>query len=156
MRDVIARVVRGLLPARRVENKILMTAGRGKALIVSNENEVFSGLQESLNRIGISADLARTCEHARTLLEQANPPELVFSDSNLPDGSWAGVIGMTTSSTDPVPIIVISKDRDYQTCMDAMDAGAADCIGPPFLAADVAWVVRNTLNREKSLPKRAA
>jgi len=132
----------------------MITGRQVKALIVSNQNDVVNRLQQILNRIGIATDLARTCGHARTMLEQANPAELIFSDSILPDGSWAGVIGMTAAIAEPVPVIVVSQVRDYQTVMDAMEAGAADCIGPPFLDADVAWVVHNALDRGETLWNR--
>lgn len=88
------------------------------------------------------------------MLEQAKAPGVIFSDSILPDGTWAGVMRMAVSIE--VPVIVISRVRDYQTFLDAMEAGAADCIAPPFFAADVQWVVRNALDGAATLRKRVA
>lgn len=130
--------------------------GQLKALVVSSHEDLFNRLQLALDRIGILSQLAPTCGHARAILEQPNPPELVFTDSILPDGTCTGVIGMAAQAAAPARVIVISDVVDYETFMDAMEAGAADFIAAPFSTADIAWIVCSVMQNEASLGKKVA
>ncbi len=127
-----------------------------RALVVSSHEDLFNHLQRTLERIGIIAEVAPTCGHARTILERPDPPALVFSDAILPDGTCARVIGMAAQTAAPLRVIVVSEVVDYETFMDAMEAGAADFIAPPFSAADVAWVVCSVIGSKAGLARQAA
>ncbi len=127
-----------------------------RALVVSSHEDLFNRLQQALDRIGILSELAPTCGHARAILEQPNPPALVFTDSILPDGTCSGVIGMAAQATVPARVIVISEVVDYETFMDVMEAGAADFIAPPFSSADLAWIICSVMENEAKLGNRAA
>jgi PleD family two-component response regulator len=51
------------------------------------------------------------------------------------------VLESAARSGAPVRVIVIAEKFNYELYLDALDAGAADFITPPFLALDVAWLI---------------
>lgn len=122
------------------------------ALVVSQDEETLLALKRSLEKLGIQIHAAQSCRQARTLLEQPNPPELVFSDPTLSDGTWADIVSSAAQASNPVHVIVVSKAVDYKLYIDAMEGGAADFIMPPFMALDVDYVVRNV--RQKAAVPR--
>lgn len=46
-----------------------------------------------------------------------------------------------------IPIIVVSEHADTREWLDAMDAGASDCVAPPFDAAQLNWILLNNLKK---------
>ena len=120
----------------------------GLVLVVSSDEQILDSLGESLKTIGIELEIARTCSQAREALNRPLPPQVVFSDGFLPDGSCKHVLELAVLSGAPVRVIVIAEKMNYELYLDALDAGAADFITPPFLALDVAWLICNV--RENS------
>ncbi len=129
---------------------------RGTALLVSRDDDILKALERTLDQIGIDSAIARNCRHARTILEQPDPPELVFSDAILPDGTCAEVIDLAAQAAIPAAVIVISTVVDYKLYMDSMDAGAADFVMPPFSVADIAWVVSSVREKRGDLNHQGA
>ena len=113
----------------------------GPVLLVSSDEQILDSLEESLKAIGIEPEIARSCGQAREALNGPLPPQIVFSDAFLPDGSCKDVLEFAARSGAPVQDIVIAEKVDYEFYLDALDAGAADFITPPFLALDVAWLI---------------
>jgi DNA-binding NtrC family response regulator len=122
-------------------------AEQTRALIVSCRENLFHQLETALNGAGIASQHAPSCRAARAILEQADRPALVFSEVKLPDGTFDGIIGVAAQQATPAAVIVISEVMDYQTFLDAIEAGAADFIAPPFSSTDIAWVIGNVLER---------
>jgi DNA-binding NtrC family response regulator len=110
-------------------------------LVVSSDQQLLDSLGESLKTIGIEPEIARSCGQALHALNRPLPPQLIFSDGYLPDGSCKQVLEHAARSGAPVRVIVIAERMDYELYLDALDAGAADFITPPFEALDVAWLI---------------
>jgi DNA-binding NtrC family response regulator len=127
-----------------------------QVLLVSSNDGILVPLQEGLEKIGLEADVVRSCGHARKALERPNAPELLFIDAILPDGTCVEVIKLAARSPRPVQAIVITENIDYDLYLDAMDAGAADFLTPPFEAADIAWVLCSVRQNSASLAHQAA
>jgi DNA-binding NtrC family response regulator len=117
------------------------------ALLVIQDQEIVLALQRTLQSLGIQTSVAQSCRQARALLQQPNPPEMVFSDPTLPDGTWAEMAASARAGA-PVPVIVVSKVADYKLYITALEGGAADFIMPPFTPVDVDYVVHTA--REKA------
>ena len=126
------------------------------ALLVSQDEETLLALKRSLEKLGIQTHVAQSCRQARTQLEQPNPPELVFCDPTLSDGTWADIVSAAAQASHPVHVIVVSKAVDYNLYIDALEGGAADFIMPPFMALDVAFVVRSVRQKAVDLGHRTA
>ena len=117
-------------------------ASGATALLVSEDENLLQELGETLKQLGVESDLARGYRQAQTLLDQPNPPELVFIGATLPDGTWLEMVSCTARARVPIPAIVVSRVADHKIYSKAMQGGAADFIMPPFSAASVACVIR--------------
>lgn len=99
-------------------------------------------LHQSLRAQGVETREAQTCQEAARLLAGAEPPELVFTDTQLPDGNWADVVRLAEASPAPVNVIVVSRVVDIPFYVETLQSGAFDFIAPPFEPADLAHIVR--------------
>ena len=115
--------------------------GATPVLVVSSDEQIVGSLEASLKAIGIEPEIARSCGQARQALNRPLPPAIVFSDGFLTDGNCKHVLELAARSEALVRVIVIAERMDYELYLDALDAGAADFITPPFLAKDVAWLI---------------
>jgi FixJ family two-component response regulator len=72
----------------------------------------------------------------------------------LPDGLWANVLALAAQAPQPVNVIVVARLVDTRLYVEAIEAGAFDFLAPPFVAADLAYVVRcaaeNVLGRREA------
>ncbi len=111
-------------------------------LLVHDYEYPLADLTLTLKRLGLSSRRARTCIEAKSVLASPEPPTLVFTDTELPDGGWPETVGMASRSRPPIPVIVVSRVVDISLYLDAMQDGAAEFIVPPFREADIRYVVQ--------------
>ena len=76
-----------------------------------------------------------------SLLREADPPHLVFTEALLLDGNWADVIKLSLGALKPVKVIVVSRLVDIKLYVDTMDGGAFDFIVPPMTSNELAHVL---------------
>jgi len=110
------------------------------ALLVSDAGEPFEKLEMVLERQGIRTYWARDSAEALLLLERPNPPQMVFTDTTLPDGTWADVVSLAARHL--VPVILVSRLMDRALYVHSLERGAFDFIVPPFVSSDVAHIVK--------------
>ena len=91
------------------------------ALLVGLDENLLHALKQTLEQLGIETEIAQSIEQARTLLEQPNPPELVFSEVSLSDGTWSAVLNLAAKATVPVQVIVVSQVVDYKLFIDVLE-----------------------------------
>ncbi len=95
-----------------------------------------------------------TVQELGPLLQEANPPHLVFTEARLPDGTWADVVKKALGAPKPVKVIVVSRLVDVSLYVDTMEGGAFDFIVPPLSANELAHVVKcaveNVLNLRRA------
>jgi DNA-binding NtrC family response regulator len=115
---------------------------RISALLVHQQAEPLRALDQALTSQSIQTTRARSCREAGLFLNGANPPHLVFTDTTLPDGSWAEVIALAAKATIPVNVIVVGRGVDTRFYVEAIEAGAYDFVVPPFAAPELAYVVQ--------------
>ena len=111
-------------------------------MLVHGEGSPLAALKLVLEHQGIHTLRARNCEEARMRLEDAKQPQLVFTDTNLPDGKWADVLALARRLTPATQVIVVSRFVDTELYIDVLESQAFDFIVPPFLDSDLAHVVR--------------
>ena len=111
------------------------------ALLVSPSDLLLELLQDSLELIGIKSAIADGWGQASSLLESKEKPKVIFTDSILLDGTCIDVLRLSAKAAGDVPVIVVWPGDNYDLYLDAMEAGAADFLTPPFTSADVAWVL---------------
>ena len=114
--------------------------GNVTALLVSDGGEPFEKLELVLNGQGIKTYRARSSAEVVVLLEHPDSPQMIFTDTTFPDGTWADALSLATRHF--VPAIVVSRRMDLKLYVDSLERGAFDFIVPPFVSADLAHIVK--------------
>ncbi len=119
---------------------------RIKALLVHHNSETLETLKGAQEHQGMSIIHAESQAQAKRLLGGLNPAPLVFTDTQLPDGTWADVLAVAEKAAQPVNVIVVARVVDTRFYVQAIETGAFDFLAPPFNASDLAYVVRSAIN----------
>jgi DNA-binding NtrC family response regulator len=127
---------------------------RIKALLVHHNSETLATLKGALERQGMSIIHAESQAQAKRMLGGLNPAPLVFTDTQLPDGTWADILALAEKAAQPVNVIVVARIVDTRFYVKAIETGAFDFLAPPFNATDLAYVVRSAL--DNAVARRAA
>ena len=112
------------------------------ALLVSEQDEPCEALHKLLEDQGFKTHQVQRVSEARGYLEQSPLPAAVFSATALDDGTWADVVFWAARASNPVPVIVVSRNENIKLHISALENGAADFIVPPFGAPEIAHVMR--------------
>jgi len=118
---------------------------RMRILLICGDESALQGVKPLLSKPDIEMLSVRSCADARRLLQRVPPPGLIFTDTRLPDGSWAHVRAMAAGLVFPVPVIVASRVVDMNLYLDVLESGAADFIVPPFAERDLAYVMQGAI-----------
>ncbi len=124
------------------------------ALLVHQNSDTLRALKSVLEHQGMHVAQASSCAQAKRMLGGLDPAELVFTDVNLPDGTWADILAVAEKTPVPVNVIVVARVVDTRFYVEAIEAGAFDFIAPPFGATDLAYVVRSATDNVSA--RRAA
>ena len=131
---------------------------RVKALLVHHNSETLAMLGGALERQGMRTLHAESRAQAKLMLGGLNPAPLVFTDTQLPDGTWADILSMAEKAAQPVNVIVVARVVNTRFYVEAIETGAFDFLAPPFNATDLAYVVRSALDnvtaRRAASPQR--
>ena len=118
------------------------------ALLVHARDETFLELARTLRSLNIKVIHARNCREASRYIKTQGGLDLVFAGTNLQDGAWADVLELAQQSKKYLPVIVVSRMVDVAGYLAALGKGAFDFITPPFLASDMAHIVRSAIYKE--------
>ena len=110
-------------------------------LLVHKHDAPLEALNHALHLQSIRMEQAQTSEEAAPWLTGPEPPELVFTSTELPDGTWADVVRLAERAPIPVNVIVVSRLADIRTYVEVLQSGAFDFIAPPFEPTALAHVV---------------
>ena len=116
------------------------------ALLVHQNSETLATLKLALERQGMRILQAGSRAVAKRMLGGLNPAPLVFTDTQLPDGTWADILAVAEKAKRPVNVIVVARLVNTRFYVEAIEAGAFDFIAPPFNATDLAYVVRSAVD----------
>ena len=127
---------------------------RIKALLVHHNSETLATLKGALERQGMHIIQAQSRAQAKRVLGGLDPVPLVFTETQLPDGTWADILAVAEKAAQPVNVIVVARIVDTRFYVEAIETGAFDFLAPPFNATDLAYVVRSAL--DNAVTRRAA
>ena len=119
---------------------------RNLALLVHQNSETLATLKGALERQGMSVLHAESRAQAKRMLGGLNPAPLVFTDTQLPDGTWADILLVAEKAAQPVNVIVVARVVNTRFYVEVIETGAFDFLAPPFVANDLAYVVRSALD----------
>lgn len=111
------------------------------ALVACDGDESLMDLKAILKGQGLEIWSARSCAEVARLLDQTQP-ELIFTATTLPDGTWADIVSLSETCVVPTNVIVVGKCKDTRLYLNTMDSGASDFLLPPFETEAVDHVVR--------------
>jgi DNA-binding response OmpR family regulator len=115
-------------------------------LIVDDEHGLCQMMAQMLTEAGFEA---RTAGSGREALAdiQANPPDLVLLDANMPELDGFEVAAMLKSdpTTATIPIIMVSANEGRGARLIGLESGAEDYLAKPVDPAELLAKIRNLL-----------
>jgi hypothetical protein len=114
-------------------------------LLVYTEYEPLHTFRVALASQGIGTWRARSCQHARTFLAKFKPVHVIFTDMNLPDGTWRDLVRAKGQTA--VPLIVVAQEMDVRLWSEVVRHGGVGLIVPSFAASDLSHPVRGSRPR---------
>ena len=116
------------------------------ALLIHHNSDTLRELRQVLEMQGVRVAEGASCAEAKRLLAGPSPCPLVFTDSQLPDGTWAEILALAGKAARPVNVIVVVRLVDTRFYVEAIEAGAFDFIAPPFNSTDIRYVLRTAFD----------
>ena len=101
------------------------------ALLVHDRPSPLESLKTDLKNLSVKTWSARSLDEAAKLLDQTHP-ELIFTDTQLADGTWSEVVSLVEGAGAPANVIVVGSHGDIRVYVSAMESGAFDFIVPPL------------------------
>ncbi len=113
-----------------------------RALMLHSHETPVAALKLALDNQLIYTEWAHNCREATESLGSANPPHLVFTDTDLPDGTWSDVLDLADGASRPVSVIVVSPIADIPLYIDVMERRAFDFITHSFTTLELTHILR--------------
>ena len=128
------------------------------ALIISDSAPTLADLRRHLDNLSATVRMVRRCGEAVFYLWSESPPHVVFTDTQLPDGTWSDVLVVAKKSPVPVSVVVISRLVDMYLYVETMEKGAYDFMVSPIETLELEHVLRcaaaNALRRRAATNSR--
>ncbi len=103
---------------------------KGHALIVDDEADIRELLTLTLTRLGLQVETAACLAEARQRLAERGY-DLCFTDMRLPDGSGYELIEQMARQHPETPVAMITAYGNAEAGVQALRAGAFDCVSKP-------------------------
>ena len=109
-------------------------------LVVSDDPDNYMALTIILKRQGWDTLCTSSVSECREVLS-LNTFDLAFCDHRLPDGSYLDVLALTHTLKYRLPLVVTSRQADWDQYLEALRHGAFELIVSPPLGSDVLWAL---------------
>jgi len=117
-----------------------------ETLVASADVEICVSLTEVLVKNGLIPVCCSTLNETQRVLLR-HPICVVLSDYRFPDGDFHDVLAAVAASASRVPVIIIAcRPIDSIEYLNAMSAGAFDCIRFPWKPQELQKIVSRALN----------
>ena len=119
---------------------------RPTILLVDDDEAFLSVFVQGLRTRGFEVIAARSDEEARSLIDDLPRIDVLVTDLNLGDG-WGGQLAFAVKARNPdLPVIYISGYTEEDELLRFGVQGHMNFLGKPFSVAELADVVRKTLD----------
>lgn len=105
-------------------------------LVVSADLESRRSVTKILEALSVHVIPCSTLNQAEQVLSLQRP-HLVFCDERLPDGGYADLLVLKDPGNIPPPIVVLTRNGEWELYMDATRRGAFDVIRSPWCPTDI-------------------
>jgi DNA-binding NtrC family response regulator len=126
-----------------------------RALLLHTQDTPAAALLVALEKQMIGAVRVFTCNQAAGRLAGPDPPHLVFTDTELLDGTWSDVMDLSDKASQPINVIVISPTADIPLYIDVMERRAFDFITQSFTLQELTHILRCAVDNVVSRRKEA-
>lgn len=120
-------------------------------LVVSADLESRRTVTNILQALSIQTDSCSTLTQAEEALSLLRP-NLIFCDERLPDGTYSDLLEMKHTKKTPPPLVVLTRNGEWELYMDATRQGAFDVIRSPWCPTNIELSVIRALREEKHNP----
>ncbi|MDM7917240.1 MAG: response regulator, partial [Candidatus Eisenbacteria bacterium] len=118
-----------------------------RVLVVDDEESLRVVVRSFLKRDGYEVEVAPGVEEALALLESFGP-DFILTDVRMPRLGGLDLLATLKAKGDPATVIVTSAYGNVDLAIEAMKAGAYDCIQKPFKAEELLLTLRKAEERE--------
>jgi CheY-like chemotaxis protein len=123
-------------------------------LLLHEQGDARDALRLALEAQSVKVCSLQSFQEALPMLTGPNPPHLIFTQPQLPDGVWADVVSLALKAAKPVNVIVVERLANVGLYLQTVNAGAFDFIVPPLTGYELTHVVRcaieNVLSRREA------
>ena len=116
-------------------------------LIVSDDPDNCMALTIILEREGWDTICTSSVSGCRAVLSLGSF-DLAFCDRRLPDGNYLDVLAITHSLKYHLPLVVTSRQADWDQYLEALRHGAFELIASPCRGSDVLWALAQADRRQ--------
>ncbi|MBC7624529.1 MAG: sigma-54-dependent Fis family transcriptional regulator [Aeromicrobium sp.] len=124
-----------------------------RVLVVDDEADIRELVVLTLMRMGIEADSADTCAHAKSRLAERSY-DLCLTDMRLPDGDGLMVLSHIAEKYGNTPVAVITAFGSTENAVAALKAGAFDYLAKPIQLKQLREVVTSALNLPRPVDRQ--
>lgn len=126
----------------------MTTQDKSQILLVDDEQQMLSGMEAVIARLGHRVLKCENGKEAVELLEKTKV-DLIISDLRMPVMTGEELLGQVKKQWPQVPFVLITAYGTISQAVDAMKNGAVDFITKPFSADDLQRVVDRVLRPAK-------
>lgn len=131
-----------------------------RALLLHSYDVPGTALKRALEDQFIATEIAQSFTEATKRIAGPNPPHIVLTETDLPDGTWCDVVDLAARATRPVSVIVVSPVADIPLYIDVMERKAFDFITHAFTTPELSHILRcavdDIIRQRKQPPKMPA
>ena len=125
------------------------------ALVVHDRPEPCESLKPALRDLGVDTFSVSSCEEAALLLEQTHP-QLIFTDTQLPDGTWTDLVNAVEDTAIPTCVVLVASSKERGKFRAATRYRALSFVFPPFENEAVSQLVTRAVARVRARRERFA
>jgi two-component system alkaline phosphatase synthesis response regulator PhoP len=122
----------------------------GAILIIEDEKNLGTTLNEYLQSIGHTCYRAKNCDEAVTLFNTIHP-SIVLMDIGLPDGDGFSLAKKLRNLKDNFVLLFLSAQNDPETRVQGLELGALDFITKPFALKELTLRLDRIIQSQRSL-----
>ncbi len=115
-------------------------------IIIDDEQNLTYFLKEGLKKDGYLVQVANTLSEGKALIE-AQLPDLLILDLNLPDGNGLEFYQEMKEKHDFIPTVILTAHSSVRSAIDAIKMGIDDYIAKPFDIKELSVLVGSLFKR---------
>jgi PAS domain S-box-containing protein len=135
------------------EDKMIATDSAQSVLVVDDDPDILTALQDLLEFEGFHVDCAQTCREALRSIER-NDYNAVLLDLGLPDGDGQSVLQKLQESDPSLPVIVLTAATSMDRRVGSLTQGAFAHLTKPYHREELRAILQRAIGMQ-SLTSRA-